>query len=103
MLNLKIFLFYIGFEESFIATGSNIFNNLLWSEREINEMHGIEFIYKCDSRHLLLDFSFTGNPMLKSFSVVGYYEIVYNTISSKIDYVKLMLLESTKVDNIFDY
>lgn len=102
-LGLKIFLFYSGSEESIVHTSSNIFNNLLWSEREISEMHGIEFLNKCDSRHLLLDFSFNGNPMLKSYSVIGYFEIIYNIVSSKIEYIKLLTSESWKIDNLFDY
>lgn len=66
-------------------------------------MHNITFFEKLDSRHLLLDFSLNGNPMLKSYSIIGYSEILYNFIFSLIQYIYLLMMESIKLNSIFDY
>lgn len=66
-------------------------------------MHDLDFFEKLDSRHLLLDFSFNGSPMKKSYSVVGYLEIIYNFFSSSVHYSDLSLPESIKLNNSFDY
>ena len=99
---LKIFL---TFKESnyTIKTISKYFFNASWSEREIGEMHGISFENKFDSRHILLDYSFTGFPMKKNYSLSGYVELVYNFIKTYIEYIKTILLESIKIDNFFDF
>ena len=99
--SLKLFLSSSGSEDEFIYSSSTVFNNLSWSEREIGEMHNINFFEKIDSRHLLLDYSLNGNPMLKTYSLVGYVEILYNFILSIIQY--LATLESKKTNNVFDY
>ena len=66
-------------------------------------MHGISFENKFDSRHILLDYSFTGFPMKKNYSLSGYVELVYNFIKTYIEYIKTILLESIKIDNFFDF
>ena len=66
-------------------------------------MHNINFLEKIDSRHLLLDFSLNGSPMLKSYSNLGYTEIIYNSIISLIHYVKIITFESIKTNTSFDY
>jgi len=49
-------------------------------EREISEMFGICFSGKKDNRRLLLDFSFIGNPLLKSYPVTGFVEVFYSVM-----------------------
>jgi NADH:ubiquinone oxidoreductase subunit C len=41
-------------------------------------MLGINFFDKLDSRKLMLDYSFEGNPLLKQFSSIGYDELEYD-------------------------
>ena len=82
---------------------SPLFQNLSWTEREISEMYGIKFKSKKDNRHLLLDYSFTGFPMLKSFPVSGLVELFYSVTSGVISYQSLGLFESSKIENNFDF
>lgn len=82
---------------------SSLFQNLAWTEREIAEMYGIKFKNKKDNRHLLLDYSFTGYPMLKSFPVSGLVELFYSVNSAVISYYSLGLFESSKIENNFDF
>lgn len=82
---------------------SSLFQNLAWAERETAEMFGIKFMGKKDNRHLLLDYSFTGFPMLKSFPVAGVAELFYSVNSSVISYYSLGLFESSKIENNFDF
>lgn len=82
---------------------SPLFQNLAWTEREISEMFGIKFNGKKDNRHLLLDYSFTGWPMLKSFPVAGLVELFYSVNLAGISYYSLGLFESSKIENNFDF
>lgn len=102
-LSLNFFIFFVGSEDESVITSTFLYNNLYWSEKEITEMHGINFFEKNDSRHLLLDYSFNGNPMLKNYSVSGYVELLYNFIIMILVYIQVLLLESIKIENTFDY
>ena len=82
---------------------SPLFQNLAWTEREISEMYGIKFKNKKDNRHLLLDYSFTGFPMIKSFPVSGVVELFYSVTAGVIRYYGLGLFESSKIENNFDF
>lgn len=55
-----------------------IFKNSIWLERESSEMYGGLFINMCDTRKLLLEYSSTYNPLLKTFNVESYKDINYN-------------------------
>lgn len=99
---IRVF-FFLKNETSFIQTCNFYFFNSTWSEREIEEMHNINFDDKFDSRHLLLDYSFIGFPMQKIFSVSGYFELVYNFIKSYVEYTDTLLQESSKPNNQFDF
>jgi NADH:ubiquinone oxidoreductase subunit C len=92
-LKLKIFLFIKIADNYGLISGSSVFFNLNWSEREISEMHNILFSDKNDSRHILLDYSFIGNPMKKNYSVIGYTEINYNSTTNCIEYTNLRVNE----------
>lgn len=101
-LKLKLYLFCKNMN-NFFFTCSNLFFNSTWSEREISEMHNIEFENKNDSRHIVLDYSFIGNPLKKTYSIIGYTELSYNFITAYIEYVDILLQESIKLENIFDF
>jgi NADH:ubiquinone oxidoreductase subunit C len=103
ILSLNFLIFYINSEEHKKFTIVNLYNNLFWSEKEISEMHGIDFLESGDSRNLLLDYSLGGNPMLKSYSISGYLELIYNFILSALIYMKVWLFEASKTENKFDY
>lgn len=82
-------------------TINTLFQNITWAEREISEMFGINFSGKKDNRRLLLDFSFIGNPMLKSYPVTGFVEVYYSVIKQWIEYGILLLLEGSKLNTEF--
>lgn len=77
-------------------TFNTLFQNITWAEREISEMFGISFSGKKDNRRLLLDFSFIGNPLLKSYPVTGFVEVYYDVIKQWIEYGLALLLEGEK-------
>jgi NADH:ubiquinone oxidoreductase subunit C len=53
-------------------------------ERELFDLFGIKFIYHNDLRRILTDYGFIGHPMLKLFPLVGFIELRYDDIISKI-------------------
>lgn len=75
----------------------NFFNNLNWSEREVSEMYGINFIFKKDNRNLLLDYNFLDSPMLKNFPSQGYEEVIFNFIDQQVEYTKILSWEGQKI------
>ena len=81
---------------------SHLFLNLSWSEREIGEMHGINFFNKRDSRNLLLDYSFIGNPMRKNYPSIGFSELAYFPLSGLVSYIAFEGHGSFKVDYCFN-
>lgn len=89
--------------EDFIYSLVNLYNNLNWSEREAAEMNNIKFTEKTDSRHLLLDYSFFGNPLKKKYSIFGYVEIVYNFLEALIEYNSLKNNQIILIERIFDF
>jgi len=83
-------------------TFNTLFQNITWAEREISEMFGISFGGKKDNRRLLLDFSFIGNPLLKSYPVTGFVEVYYDILKQWIEYNLVLFLEGLKINNGFD-
>ena len=78
LLNLQIFCSVLTAQTSLISSISNLYLNANWAEREFGEMFGVVFKNKNDSRKLLLDYSFVGFPLLKTFSLTGYFELFFN-------------------------
>lgn len=85
-----------------VKTFNTLFQNITWVEREICEMFGITFLGKKDNRRLLLDFSFIGNPLLKSYPVTGFVEVYYDILKQWIEYNLALFLEGVKINNGFD-
>ena len=77
-LNLQLFCSVLLSQTSQINSISPVYLNAKWAEREFGEMFGIVFKNKSDSRKLLLDYSFVGFPLLKTFSLTGYFELFFN-------------------------
>jgi len=65
-------------------------------------MFGIQFEDKNDNRRLLLDFSFIGNPMLKSYPVTGFMEVYYNSFKQWLEYIKNCFSNGAKMNNDFN-
>jgi NADH:ubiquinone oxidoreductase subunit C len=51
-----------------------------WLEREVAELHGINFIGKQDLRNLLLQYGDSTAPFQKSFPTIGLQEMYYDPI-----------------------
>lgn len=83
-------------------TFNNLFQNITWPEREISEMFGINFLKKKDNRRLLLDFSFIGYPMLKSYPVTGYVELFYSVLEQWLVYNGCIFVEGEKQNVIYN-
>lgn len=102
-LKIKFFFLSVIMEEKKLNSLVYFFSNLFWSEKEATEMHGVDFFEKNDDRHLLLDYSIDGNPMLKIYSVCGYCELYYNFIKMLLSYIATLSTDGAKVENKFDF
>ena len=51
-----------------------------WLEREVSELHGINFLGKQDLRNLLLQYGDSTAPFQKSFPTIGIQEMYYDPI-----------------------
>lgn len=72
---------------------SNLFKNAVWLERELIEMYGTLIKTSYDSRNLLLDYSFTDNPMLKTYPTEGYVDVYYDVFRDQLSYVNHDFIE----------
>jgi len=70
-----------------LYSSSVLFKNAVWVEREFLEMYGgiLNTIY--DTRNLLLEYSFTDNPMLKTYPTEGFVDIYYDFFRDQLCYV----------------
>jgi len=91
--SLKIRLTLMCNINKFVKSVDSIYKNTNWLERETSEMYGINFIFKKDSRPLLLDYSRNQFPMLKDFPSEGYNDIYYNFFENKLTYVNNEFIE----------
>ena len=60
-----------------------------WLEREIWDFFGIFFQNHNDLRRILTDYGFDGNPLLKNYPVVGFFECMYDLSLKSVVYVIL--------------
>ena len=70
-----------------------MYKNSNWLEREVAEMHGVEFTNKKDSRRLLLDYTTFENPLLKKFPCEGLNFLKYNPLISEIQKINYSTTE----------
>lgn len=82
-----LILHYINNVKSF----SNLFNNMIWIEREVSELNNIFFQNKKDVRNLLLLYGDKSYPFLKSFPVIGFKDFSYFVINDNIINKKIIL------------
>lgn len=54
-------------------------------------MFGISFKNTVDTRKLMLDYTFQGYPLVRSFAVSGYEELEYNNVLKWLTYSPLKL------------
>jgi NADH:ubiquinone oxidoreductase subunit C len=70
-----------------LHSATYIFKNAIWLERELTEMYNVVIKTKNDSRNLLLDYSTTDSPMLKTHPAEGYVDIYYDFFRDQLCYV----------------
>lgn len=70
-----------------IYTSSIFFKNAIWLERELIEMYGVLIHTYFDTRNLLLEYSFTDYPMVKTYPCEGYVDIYYDFFRDQLCYV----------------
>ncbi len=70
-----------------LYTSSVLYKNATWLEREFLEMYGTTLNTIYDTRNLLLEYSFTDNPMLKTYPTEGFVDIYYDFFRDQLCYV----------------
>lgn len=75
----KLYTIY-NFNSNLVFSLETLYYNFWWLEREVSEMHGITFLYKYDTRNLLLEYFSIFKPLKKQFPSFGLTEIYYNII-----------------------
>jgi len=78
--NFRYFVKFRAPIKSKIFSVRNIFESSGWLEREAYDMYGVRFFLHGDLRRILTDYGFKGNPLLKEFPVIGYYELRFDEI-----------------------
>jgi NADH:ubiquinone oxidoreductase subunit C len=87
-----LIVFFNDFLTKFFSI-ENAFLNSNWPERELIEFFGVEFFFKKDTRNLLLDYTFVGNPLLKTFPTEGYEELYFNFNNYSLSYISNEFVE----------
>lgn len=94
--NYKTFsktLFLVFLNKNYLFSIDNLFFNANWLERELIEFFNIHVFNKIDTRNLLLDYNFTGAPLLKTFPTEGYVELFFNFNTFSLDYISNEFIE----------
>ena len=60
-------------------------NGLAWNLRELQEFFGINALVLPDTRNILLDYSFTVNPLKKYFPTQGLEEVYFNFYTQQVE------------------
>ena len=66
------------------STVAELYTNAGWLEREVAELHGLQFTFKKDLRNLMLQYGDTSTPMKKVFPSIGFRETSYDMISDSV-------------------
>jgi len=89
ILNLKLRLTLLYLPSPNQGTSSlnsidKIFKNANWVERETSEMYNINYIWKNDTRKILIDYSKNEYPLLKNYPSEGFQDVFYNFFENQI-------------------
>lgn len=95
LINYKTFskFIFLFFKNTSIFSIDGLFFNANWLERELIEFFNINVFNKNDTRNLLLDYNFTGAPLLKTFPTEGYVELFFNFNTYNLDYINNEFIE----------
>jgi len=70
-----------------VLSSSFLYKNAVWLEREFLEMYGGSINSLYDTRNLLLEYSFTDSPLVKTYPTEGFVDIYYNFFTDQLSYV----------------
>ncbi len=70
-----------------LFSSSVLYKNSVWLEREFLEMYGALVTSLYDTRNLLLEYSFTENPLVKTYPTEGFVDIYYDFFRDQLCYV----------------
>lgn len=87
-----VFTLHNSIKKTFFSL-DKIFLNSNWLEREISEMYNIFFLYKNDTRNLLLEYSKKEAVMLKDYKLEGFCDIYYSFFENQVILKKNFLVE----------
>jgi len=66
------------------STVAELYTNASWLEREVAELHGLQFTFKKDLRNLMLQYGDTSTPLKKVFPSIGFRETSYDVVSDSV-------------------
>jgi NADH:ubiquinone oxidoreductase subunit C len=89
-------LLLVLFSSQTVPSVSSVFPSANWLEREAYDLFGILFANHPDLRRLLVDYSFKGFPLRKSFPVSGYFQLRYSEELRRILSEHLNLVQSSR-------
>jgi len=69
---------------SYLKSITELFPNSSWLEREVSELHSINFEGKKDLRNLMLQYGDTSSPFRKSYPSIGTKEMFYDGLNDLI-------------------
>ena len=67
-----------------VASITEMFSAANWLEREVSELHGVNFNGKKDLRNLMLQYGDSSSPFQKSFPTIGLKEMYYEPLKDTI-------------------
>lgn len=80
-----------------VTSVQKIFNSANWSEREIWDFYGINFIDHPDLRRIFTDYTFNDYPLRKDFPLTGYKEIEYDEKKQSFRYLPVELTQDFRI------
>lgn len=82
--NLRVTLVAPVDEMEAVDSAVPFYSGAAWSEREIWDMFGINFVGHPDMRRILTDYAFEGHPLRKDFPVSGFVESRYDDTKKRV-------------------
>lgn len=91
--NCRYIFYCFNFKKQNLFTVNSVFLNANWLERELVEFFNVFITNRSDSRNLLLDYNFKGNPLLKNYPTEGYKELFFNYLGYNLEYTPAEFIE----------
>ena len=76
-----------------IMSIDKLYKSSSWLERETGEMFKVKYIFKTDTRRLLLDYSKQENPLLKDYPCEGFNDVFYSFFEDQVVFNTATVIE----------